>query len=120
MATEIIKGTSVVRDYPVAQGNVILRITIGEGQFGASLIALGDQVLRAGTIRNQTIGRGPALAGKTLTVRTLVSDTNTQTNRMSVTYALEGGPQSQTFILESEVERAGDATTFEATFTLKS
>jgi hypothetical protein len=107
---------TVEKDYKVADGRVALSLVIGEGQFGRSDIRLNTQrLLRAsGSIGNLFIGKGPDVQGKTLRIRTIVHDTVSATNRMSVTYSLSGGTHDSEFTSKGEVEKEGGNLIFEA------
>lgn len=108
------------KTYKVARRDVFLSLIIGDGQFGSTDVFLDDQrILRtSGSFGKLRIGKGDELAGKTLSVSTIVNDTVAQTNRMSVTYKLTGGTGPGEFPSRGKVANEGDSLFFEATFDL--
>lgn len=91
---------------------VTLSIKIGEAQLGISGLWLDAQFVGKGDFNNHALGRGSALAGKTLRIRTMVADVNAFTNRMAVTYTLSGGRKTYTQTLRWEVAQDGDPAAF--------
>lgn len=79
--------------YVVVDAPVTLTVVVGERQYGSSLVFLDDEMIANGDIRNLTLGRGPALAGRTAAVYTLVTDVRSGTDEMSVTWSLAGGAE---------------------------
>lgn len=106
----------VEKDYKVGDGKIAFSLVVGEGQFGRSDIRLNTQrLLRAsGSIGDLLVGTGPEVQGKTLRIRTIVHDTVTATNRMSVTYKLSGGSQTKEFVSKGEVAKEGGNLVFDA------
>jgi len=99
--------------YPVdPASNVTLTIIIGEAQLGISGAWLDATFMRKGDFTKQVIGKGAALAGKALRLRTMVADVNAFTNRMAVTYILEGGKKTYRETLKWEVAQDGDPASF--------
>lgn len=109
------------KTYKLKRRDIFLSLTIGEGQFGTSEVLLDDDtILRAsGPIGQLRIGKGAELAGKTLTVFTVVNDVSSATNRMSVTYTLKGGQSTASFISKGTAPSNGDSLVFEANFSLE-
>lgn len=107
--------------YKLRNREIFLSVAIGQGQFGTSDVILDNQqILRAsGPIGKLLLGNGNDLAGSTLTVRTVVNDVSTMTNRMSVTYKLAGGQSAAEFTSRSQVAQPGDLLVFEARFDLQ-
>jgi hypothetical protein len=107
--------------YQLRNRDIFVSVAIGEGQFGTSDVILdGKRIVRvSGPIGKLLIGPGGDLAGKTLTVRTVVNDVSTLTNRMSVTYRLDGGKSRAEFTSRSQVTVPGDLLVFEANFSLE-
>jgi hypothetical protein len=105
--------------YAVATAEVFLSVSIGEGQFGTTDVFVGGTpILRAsGPIGNLRIGAGPMIKGKNLLVRSLVSDVSTKTNKMSVTYRLNGGTTKKSLVVKEDVED-GKSLLFDTTFAL--
>ena len=107
------------KTYPVGHGPVYLRVAVGEGQLGTTGALLDDRVLSA--ISGQyALGRGAALAGRTLFVASTVSQTNPRSTLTRVTYTLSGGPQPLTFELEETVAQPGQTVDFEVRISLVS
>ena len=89
--SEVINGTGVEREYEVESAIVTLAIIIGEGQIGASVVFLDDQVIAKGDVNTVILGPGSILTGRRAVARSLVSDINPNTDRTAVTYILGGG-----------------------------
>ena len=106
--------------YRVGTGDIRLEVTIGEGQFGSTRATVGAKQLDDVHDMNQLIGKGSELAGQVLTVRSVVTDTNLQTNRTSVTYRLTGGPAPLEQTLSLTVEEESDSVDYKAVFQLVS
>jgi hypothetical protein len=100
-------------------GDVHLGLSVGEGQFGTSRAKLDGTVLAVAsgpmTVR---LGSRSELKGTQLTVRTIVSDVNSMTNRMSVTYRITGGTDDLKKIAKGKVTIEGDFLVFDGTFDL--
>ena len=93
--------------YQVGKDPVTLSIIIGDAQLGDSIVRLGKTVLGQGDIENLPVGKGPALAGKTLNIKSVVTDVSDKTNRTSIRYALAGGTVPGTFDLNAMVSEEG-------------
>jgi hypothetical protein len=106
------------RQYQVGQGDLTLRLQVGEGQFGTSLVRLGDRDLASGAVAMVLIGAGPDVAGQKLLVATTVTDVQRFTNRTSVRYVLTGGPQDAEFEAAAQVDEEGGSVHFRAQFDL--
>jgi hypothetical protein len=111
----------VNKRYRVRNRDVFLSLTIGEGQHGTSDVFLDDKrLLRAsGTIGKLLLGHGPDLVGRILTVRSVVNDVSTTTNRMSVTCRLNGGESAEEFVAKGKVEESGAPLVFEVHISLR-
>jgi hypothetical protein len=109
------------QEYLVKQADVFLSIIIGEGQIGGTTVFLDDKaILRAGgSFSRLLLGEGADISGQTLTVISSVNDVNKLTNRMSVTYQLDGGAQDAEFVAKGQVTNNNDTLVFQATITLK-
>lgn len=112
-------GLTLQTDYAVDAGDVTLTVIIGDGQLGSSLVRLGEKELATGDIDRLKIGKGSAIAGKELFVKTVVADVNDNTNHTSVRYELKGGAADQTFDLDASVDEEGGSVIYRATFDLK-
>jgi hypothetical protein len=110
---------TITRTYVVQERDVFLAVTIGDGQQGRSSVLLDKkEILRTSPPFSKfLIGAGPDLVGKTLTIRTVVNDVVATTNRMSVTYALSGGPSADKFTSKGTVRHDNDFLSFEAAVT---
>ena len=109
------------KTYALRNRDIFLSLVIGEGQFGTSdILVNGKRILRAsGPIGKLFVGNGSDLSGQDLVVRTIVNEVSTLTNRMSVTYTVQGGQSTAQFTLRSQVTQPGDLRVFEATFSLQ-
>lgn len=108
----MVKVRTVKKDYPVTNRPVFFSVNIGEGQMGSSVAMLDNELLKVGEIKNLNLGEGAALVGKTLRVKSLVSDTNDMTNRVSIGYRLTGGAEDWDGKVTETVEREGDSVIF--------
>lgn len=97
-----VQGQEVQRDYRVAQGTVMLDITIGEAQIGASAVFLDELMIATGKVDDLKIGPGSILKGRRLSIRSIVSDVNPNTNRTAVTYDLSGGEEPLSVTLTAD------------------
>jgi hypothetical protein len=106
--------------YKVGDGDVFLSLAIGEGQFGTSDVSIaGTQLLRSsGSIGGLRIGSGTNVKGKTLKVKSVVSDISTMTDKMSVTYQISGGQGRKSITAKGKVDKPGKSLIFETTFAL--
>ena len=96
--------TCQVSDQPVR-----LTVTIGDAQMGASRVRLDDDDVATGSITDLVIGHGGAVSGRTLRIKTVVTDVNNKTNNTDVRYDLSGGRASLSFTLGAVVEEEGDS-----------
>lgn len=106
--------------YVVVDGPIGLSVVVGNAQFG--LIDVRFQGTQTPLERKSNsvmldLGQGGELIGKTLIVRSIVSDVNPSTNRMIVTHVLSGGPENEVFTMRGEVEQESDFLLFRAEFT---
>lgn len=107
------------RTYAVGRAPVVLRIVVGGGQFGSSVIRLDGQEIASGAIAMLLIGDGNDVRGSKLAVATTVTDVQRGTNRTSVTYELSGGPAADTHPLNADVDRDGGSVLYLAKFTFQ-
>jgi hypothetical protein len=100
------RKTTLRTKYKV-RGDADVQITVvfGDGQKGSSSI-LGPPS-RIGELTRWPLGTGAELRGKTIDVRSTVSDVNAKTNHVSATYIIEGGDEPLELHLESTVAREG-------------
>lgn len=87
-------STQEPRTYRIGDGPVTLEVVVGEGQKGRIAILLnGDEVARGDGRVRKVLGAG--LDGATVEIFAVVSHTNPQTTRISVTHSWSGGPAPQ-------------------------
>lgn len=79
------------QDYFVSGGTVRLSVTVGERQFGSSIVFLDEEMLANGDIDELDVGKGEDIEGKVLAIYTLVTDVRDNTDQMAVTWILAGG-----------------------------
>ena len=107
-------------EYRVLEGPVGLSVVVGNAQFGLIDVRFqGDQAPldRRSNVVTLDLGKGSDLLGRTLMVRTVVSDVNPSTNRMIVTHVLSGGPENRVFTMHGQVQQENDFLLFRAEFT---
>ena len=98
---------------------ILLTVVVGNAQMGATAVWI-DETLHGQQDYDQTLlGTGAALSGHEVRVKTLVADINNFSNKMSVTYTLEGGPAPLTKTVNHEVDEDGESAVFRAIFTIK-
>jgi hypothetical protein len=107
------------RTYTVGRDPVVLRTIVGDGQFGSSVVALDGVEIASGAIAMLQIGPGKDVKGKTLSVKTTVTDVMRSSNHTSMTYELSGGPSTDTHPAEAEVRKDGDSVLYLARFSLQ-
>lgn len=112
------KWKSHTEDYALANGEVTLRVVVGDGQLGSSLVSVDKTQIASGAIAFLTVGTGPSLVGKSLRVVTTVTDVQRMTNRTSVLYLLRGGKADRDLPLEETVDEEGDSVHYVVTFKL--
>ncbi|RBL91648.1 hypothetical protein [Chitinophaga flava] len=108
-------------DLDVIPGSdVILNISIGNAQIGASVISLDgvNTPIAKGEIRNLQLGKADELKGRALHVITNVLDTNSLTNGIVVTYSFSGCTPSVK-LYQDEVITDGDIMSFLLDFNFK-
>lgn len=94
--------------FAASDGPVHATVLVGEGQRGRWDMSLGAEPVADGR-EPERVGLGAAddLAGRSLAVDALVTDTNPATNRTSLRLTLEGGAEVRTWTLEHTVDRPG-------------
>jgi hypothetical protein len=113
-------AVSLNTTYHVDDGVVTLTIVIGDGQLGSSRVSLDDTIIGQGdAIENLRLGEGSGLDGKTLAVKSVVTDVNDQTNHTSITYSLRGGAAPADYELDATVAEEGDSVIYRATIALE-
>lgn len=112
------KRVSMETDYKVATATVKLTVIVGDAQIGSSLVRLDAAELGRGDINGLTIGKGPQTRGKTLSIKSVVTDVNDATNHTSITYAISGGAADQMFSQMAMVDEEGDSVIYKASIHL--
>lgn len=108
------------KTYRVSPGsNVLLTVTIGQAQLGASLALLDQEELEGRAFNRKFLGTGDSLTGRTLQIITMVSDVRKQTNRTSVKYELTGGMTPLHFEAADNVDEEGDMVLYLATISFE-
>lgn len=109
-------ATAITTAYRVGdEDDITFRVTIGDAQKGVSTVRLGTEQLAHNAARLElNLGKGKDLKGKKLFCTTTVTDVRTETNRTSVTYAVEGGPNNFEETLAKTVESHGDVVFYTA------
>jgi hypothetical protein len=92
------------------EADVRITVLFGDGQKGSSSI-LGTRS-RIGALKDWPLGVGAALRGKTVDVRSIVSDVNAKTSRLSATYIVVGGEEPLELHLESTIGKEGGTERF--------
>src|SRR5215813_11956053 len=108
-------------DFRVTDADVILTVTIGEGQLGASFVFRDGVLLVKGgvVIGSLNLGAGTDLVGKEVTIDSIVNDISTNTNKMSVRYVVENGGKKKSQLATHEVESEGSICRFVSTLSFK-
>jgi len=104
--------------YQVGTGPIRLTVILGNAQLGGSAVSLDGSTLTVGDVDHQMIGLGPAVKGKTLFIKSNVSDVNNATKTTVITYVLEGGSATKSFQLSEDAADIGETVTYRATFIL--
>jgi len=81
-------------DYKVAgKSDVTVRVSIGDGQLGGWAIGFGTDDIKKGSDPDRvSIGAGKDIKGRILQVVATVVDVRPETNRLSATVTVSGGP----------------------------
>lgn len=101
--------------YRVGDGPVSVRVVIGDAQAGGWAVGWDDQhVLGKGSApETVTVGRGKDIVGRTLQVNATAIDVRPETNRLSSTLTISGGPDGDQQIVSTYNEGGdGDAAVF--------
>ncbi|CAL1517511.1 hypothetical protein [Chitinophaga sp. MM2321] len=103
-----------------AASDVILTISIGNAQIGASVVRFDKaaNVLAKGEIRNLNLGNGGDLRGKVLKITTNILDANVLTNGMVVTCYFESC-KPNVVMYQDAVNVDGDIISFLLDFNFK-
>jgi hypothetical protein len=90
---------------------VSLSIVVGDAQIGSSYVQLDGVKKDDGQISDLALGKGADVKGKTLAIKSVVTDVNDATNNTSITYHVGGQELSQT----ATVDQEGDSVVYRAT-----
>jgi hypothetical protein len=112
------RKTSARTRYTVVDDEDI-RITVrfGNGQLGSSSV-IGPPS-RIGQLSNWLLGRGDQLRGRTIDIRSTVTDANSQTDRLVVSYTISGGEEPLELELAHTVDYEGASQHFLLTIQFK-
>ncbi len=113
-------SSSILQYYRVRLDDTItLKITIGHGQSGDTIVHLGANRIvdgQQGSFELVLLGVGEELNYKKLHCFTAVTDIQTETNETSVRYELIGGVEPYQHTLQETVNAHGDVEFYLATF----
>ena len=110
---EVCMNYDIDVEYQVESGDVCLTVSTGDGKEGGDFARLDGKLIE---IKNGQVGSGKDLIDKELIVKTVVRDTQAQTNWTSVTWTLTGGTQQLHKTCSKEVANAGAAEVYRARF----
>ncbi|GAB4376167.1 MAG: hypothetical protein Kow0042_22210 [Calditrichia bacterium] len=116
----MVRRKEIKENYRVGSGDIFLTIYFGDAQFGSSAVVFDNEILGIGEINQLKIGRGTEIIGKTLKIKSTVTDVNDKTNHTSITYKFTGGVSDQEFRFSEDVEEEGDSIIYRAEFTFVS
>lgn len=99
---------------------VVLTITVGEAQWGATIVRKGQEILADSEETEVVVELGPApeLKRSKVLCTTTVQDVNETTNRTSVTWHLTGGKGDLEKTKTETVDHDGDTALYAATIFL--
>lgn len=97
--------------------DVAITVVIGEGQIGGGVIKLGGEKKANAPINDFVLGNATSLKGKTVLVKSIVSDENPSTNKTSVTYTFVQNKKEQEFVSKAEVDDEKDIIGYWGKFT---
>jgi hypothetical protein len=108
--------------YAVLPGqDVVLGVTIGDGQAGGTALLLdGEPLPFENSAGSGIIGPGDELPGSILNIKTTVRDIRPDTNRTSVTYVLTGGVEDVEYPYSVEVSADAGTAHYMVTFVFTS
>jgi TIR domain len=106
------EAPSLELEYAVGTGEVLLEITVGFGQFPSSRVSVDGQVISSSSQSTFKLGPADALAGKVLSVATVVTDVSPASNKIGVRYRLSGGPVQFPWTVSNPASSEGNSRTF--------
>lgn len=88
---------------------VFISVNIGNAQIGGSVLKFKNttDVFERGKIKNLKLGKGEDLVGRTLKITTNVLDSNSSTDKISVTHDFKNGIPA-TFPIFDTIDNDGD------------
>lgn len=107
------------RPYTVGTSPVELRVVVGDGQFGSTVVRLDGVEIASGVLGMLQVGKGKDLRGSRLSVSTTVTDVQRSSNRTSVTYALSGGKSTDVHPMSVDVDTDGGSVLYIGRFTFQ-
>jgi hypothetical protein len=112
------RKTSARTQYRVRNGDEV-RVTVrfGNGQLGSSSV-MGPPS-RIGQLTDWLLGHGETLRGRTIEIRSTVTDANSQTDRLVVTYTITGGDEPLQLELSHTADYEGASQHFLLTIQFK-
>lgn len=110
------KPIAVEDEYQVSGGEVVLSVLVGDRQYGTSMVFVDDELLANGDIDGIPLGSGSELAGRSVSVYTVVTDVRNKKTEMSVTWVLTGGPKKLTVEREATTSKGFGSQMFKAVF----
>ena len=104
------KQISARQKYTVGSAEARLTIAFGNAQMGISRLADSNGTPpRIGIFTDAPLGR---MQGRTLSIKSTVSDINNQTDDVNVAYTITGGPAPLHFGLDGVAEAEGKSVDF--------
>ena len=110
------KPIAVEDEYPVSEGEIRLTVLVGDRQYGTSMVFLEDDLIANGDIDSVPLGRGSELAGKAVSIYTVVTDVRNKKNEMSVNWILTGGPKKLSIERDATTSKGFGSQMFKAVF----
>ncbi len=112
------KPIALKKEYAVGSGAIRLSVLVGDRQYGTSMVFLDDELLSNGDIDELPLGAGEEIAGRTVSVYTVVTDVRDRKNDMSVIWILTGGEKTATFEKSGSAAKSFGSQMFKAVFEL--
>src|SRR5262245_26111100 len=112
------KVVDLITSYQTCTTDVLLDIVIGDAQIGSSVVSLEGVKVASGQVAALNLGKGSEIAGKTVKIKSVVTDVNNSSNKTSITYRFSCGGDAHSFQSKAEVDDDGDAIVYRAEFKL--
>jgi hypothetical protein len=110
-------STTVTKSLTIGTGQVTLQVSIGFAQIGVTSVYLGQKIIPLDPA-TQKFNIGSNLKGQTLTVITVVTDINQNTDQTQVTYDWSDGVSSQSFSSQVSVSQNGGMACYQCSIAL--